>query len=248
MIFTLVQNLAALVSAGLGALLAITIGVSHRHLCALISFAAGTLFATTLFHIVPEASSTVPLFAVLLAVISGYLLFYFISRFLFHVCPACAATHFDEQRAATFKNIALLLFIALGFHCVMDGVALSLDGGLEKRAGGSIFLAVTVHKFPEGLALCALMTRGGVDKIKSLVATLLIETLTLLGWILGFFSLKGFGESPWFYLMLAHVGGSFIYLALHALLNESKEHSPRYILFFFFLGVALIGFANLIPL
>ena len=83
--------------------------------------------------------------------------------------------------------------------------------------------------------------------MKSLWATLALESLTLTGWIFGLLSLKGFGESPWFYLLLAHVGGGFIYLALHAVLNESKEHSPRYILFFFLIGVAVIGLANLIP-
>ena len=247
MISPLIQNLVALVSAGLGALLAITIGVSHRQLCALISFAAGTLLATTFFHIVPEASKVLPFIAIFLALASGYLVFFFISRFFFHVCPACAASHFDEQTASSFKNIALLLAVALGFHCVMDGIAIALGPELERKADWSIFLAITVHKFPEGLALCALAMKGGYDRVRSLLSTLAIETLTVFGWLLGLFSLEGFAESAWFYLILAHVGGGFIYLALHALLNESKEHSPRYILFFFFMGVALIGLTNFIP-
>lgn len=244
---TLVQNGVALLSAGLGALLAVAIGVSHRHLCAMISFAAGTLFATTFFHIVPEAAGSLPLVFVLSALASGYLVFYFVSRFLFHVCPACAASHFDEQTAATFKSIALLLAVALGFHCVMDGIAIALGSALEKKTDWSIFLAVTVHKFPEGLALCALMRRGGYDPVRSWFATVAIETLTVFGWLLGLTTLKGLQETPWFYLMLAHIGGGFIYLALHATLNESREHSPRYVLFFFLMGAALIGFATLIP-
>ncbi|MBI2167232.1 MAG: ZIP family metal transporter [Candidatus Omnitrophica bacterium] len=248
MIFTLLQNGVALVSAALGASLAVLIGVSHKHLCALISFAAGTLFATTFFHIVPEAAEILPLGAVFLALVSGYLLFHLISRFFFHVCPACAASHFDEQTASRFRSIALLLVIALGFHCVMDGIAIALGGSLERRTDWSIFLAVTVHKFPEGLALSALMRRGGYDRARSFFSTVAIETLTVFGWLLGQVLLTGSPETPVFYLTLAHVGGGFIYLALHAVLNESKEHSPRYVFFFFLFGVAFISLTNLIPL
>lgn len=241
---SLTQNLISLASAGLGAFFALAVGVSHRQLCALISFAAGALFATTFLHIVPEAATVLPFLAIFLALVSGYLVFFLISRFVFHVCPACAASHFDEQTAARFKKIAFLLVIALGFHCVMDGIAIALGRELEKKADWSIFLAVTIHKFPEGLALCALMIRGGFEKFRSLLVTLAIESLTLLGWALGQFSLQGFTEGPWFYLILAHVGGGFIYLALHALLNESEEHSPRYILFFFFIGIVVISLTN----
>lgn len=247
MTLPLVQNLIALASAGLGAVVALTVGVSHRNLCALISFAAGTLFATTFFHIVPEAIEALSFLAVGLALVSGYLVFYLISRFLFHVCPACAASHFDEQTASSFRKIALLLAVALGFHCVMDGVAIALAKELKTEADGSIFLAVTVHKFPEGLALCALMKMGGYDNARSLFSALAIEMLTLFGWLLGLFLLEGATDTRWLYWMLAHVGGGFTYLALHAILNESKEHSPRYILFFFLLGVGLISLTPLFP-
>ena len=242
---TLIQNLIALVSAGAGALLAITIGVSHRNLCALISFAAGTLFATTVFHIIPEASSSLPALAILLALGSGYLLFYLLSRFVFHVCPACAASHFDEQTAARFRSVALLLAVALGIHCIMDGIAIALGEELASRAKWSIFMTITIHKFPEGLALAALLLKSGFNRPRSLFVTSAFEALTLLGWVLGAFLLQGFQFGGWFYLMLLHIGGGFIYLALHALLNESKEHSPRYILFFFLLGISLIGLTNL---
>ena len=247
MFSTFTQNVIALVSAGLGALLAVTFGVSHRNLCALISFAAGTLFATTVIHIIPEASVSLPLIAIPLALASGYFLFYFLSRFVFHVCPACAASHFDEQTAAKFRSVALLLAVALGIHCIMDGIAIALGEELAHRANWSIFLTITIHKFPEGLALAALLLKSGFNRARSLFVTSALESLTLLGWVLGAYLLQGLQFGTWFYLALLHIGGGFIYLALHALLNESKEHSPRYILFFFLLGIALISLTRLIP-
>jgi zinc and cadmium transporter len=244
---TALQNAISLSSAGAGAFLAATLGVTHRQLCALISFAAGTLLATTLLRIVPEASTQLPLIAISLALTSGYVLFYLISRFLFHVCPACAASHFDEQTSSRFQSIAFVLLIAFGIHCVMDGIAIALGRELAAKVDRSIFLTITIHKFPEGLALCALLMRSGFQRLQSLFATLGMEALTLVGWITGLFLLKGFEMGAWFYLTLVHVGGSFIYLALHAVLNESKEHSPRYIVFFFLTGMAAIALTDLIP-
>ncbi len=244
---TLIQNLIALVSAGLGSLLAIRLGVSHRHLCALISFAAGTLIATTFFHIIPEASESLALPGVALALGSGYLLFHLVSRFIFHVCPACAASHFDEQTVSVFRNIAFLLVVALGIHCVMDGVAIALGGELTERVDRSIFAAVSAHKFPEGLALTGLLLRAGLGRKKSFYFALGIEALTVAGWGIGLLFLLGGGMGDWFYLALAHIGGGFIYLGLHATLNESREHSPRFIIFFFLLGVASIALTDLLP-
>ncbi len=244
---TFFQNIAALTSVSLGALLAAAVGISHRGLCALISFAAGTLLATTVFHIAPEALDGLSFPFLIAGLISGYLLFFLVSRYVFHVCPACAASHFDEQTAAAFRNIALLLVIALGIHCVMDGIAMALGGGLDEKVDRSIFLAITIHKFPEGLALCALLIKARMDRMKALLLTLAVESLTPVGWFLGVLLMQGFEVGAWFYFLLAHIGGGFIYLALHALLNESREHSPGYVIFFFALGVGTIGFSHWMP-
>lgn len=244
---TLLQNFVSLASAAGGGLLALTAGVSHRQLCALISFAAGALFATTFLHIVPEAFGEISWMAIVAALVSGYLLFYLISRFVFHVCPACAASHFDEQTTAAFKKVATLLFIALGIHCTMDGLALAFGGELEARSDRSIFLTLTVHKFPEGLALTALLMRAKVEKWRALFSMMAIECLTVAGWVFGMAALESFEINRWLYFGLVHIGGGFIYLAFHAVLNESREHASRYVVFFFLVGIAFVALTGLIP-
>lgn len=247
MIPSLIHNSFSLVSAAAGAAVATAIGVSHRQLCALISFAAGALLATTFFHIVPEALPFLSLAGVTLALASGYLLFFLVSRYVFHVCPACAASHFDEQTASGLGKIAFLLVVAFGVHCVMDGLAIVLGGELDQKVNRSIFLTVTAHKFPEGLALGALLIRAGFQRFRSFFLTCALEGLTFFGWFAGLSLLQGFRPGPWFYFLLAHVGGSFIYLALHAVLNESREHAPRYVLCFFLIGMAVSGLTSFLP-
>lgn len=247
MLVTFLQNVIVLLSAASGALIAVWVGVSHQHLCALISFAAGTLFATTFLHIIPETLSVLPLLALGIAFSSGYGAFFVISRYIFHVCPACSASHFDEHAADEFRSMAVLLAIALGLHSTMDGIAIAVGRELGDKADLSIWITITIHKLPEGLALCALLLRAGYGKTKSILLTLGLESSTLLGWVLGALLLTGFEESKWFYGLMVHIGGGFIYLALHAVLNESRKHSPRFILFFFLVGVALISLTRWIP-
>lgn len=240
---TFAQNLLAFFSAAMGAALAISFGVSHRQLCAFISFAAGTLFSVTLFHILPEAWGVLSPGVVLVALFSGYLLFYWISRYVFHVCPACAASHFEHQVPSQLNSFIVLLVIALSIHSTMDGMAIAIGGELASQTRHSIFSSVTIHKSPEGLALCALLLKAGYQKWKALVTTILLETSTLIGWAIGFYFVQK-GYQQWIQLLLAHIGGGFVYLALHAVLNEAKEHSPRFVILFFLGGVILIALTH----
>lgn len=237
---TLGQSLAAFVSAGLGAVLAVVIGVSHRQLCALISFAAGILLSAAIFHIIPEVSASgLSFIPILLAVASGYALFFLISRYVSHVCPACAASHFEkqeEQPAAKFGNIFFLMAIALTIHSLMDGIAIAFAPRMGQGAGYPIFFTVAIHKLPEGLALCALLMNAGFERLKAFWTTLFFETSTIAGWALGdFFLLDGI-KTQWLMLAMVHISGGFIYLALHAVINEIRDHSPKFVLTFFLIG------------
>ena len=49
----------------------------------------------------------------------------------------------------------------------------------------------------------------------------------------------------WIDLILAHVGGGFVFLALHAVLGELVKHDRRSVLGWFFAGVGLIAALNL---
>src|SRR3989338_3146423 len=111
----------AVVAATLGALLAVSFKkISHWWLCILISFAAGALLAVALLEIFPETISMLGWVPGLLSILSGYLLFFLITRFVFHICPACAATHTEVN----FKAVTIAMVVALSVHSFMDGLAI----------------------------------------------------------------------------------------------------------------------------
>lgn len=244
---SLIESLLTILSAVLGAVLAAFFAVSHRNLCALISFAAGTLLGISVFHLIPEAFEFIPWPFIPIALFSGYLFFYLISRYVFHICPACAASHFEEHAAPQFRNTATLMAIALSIHILLDGVAISLGQKFGTKTAFSLFTMIAIHKFPEGLALTSLLIKAGTQKSRAILAALMIESLTLAGWASGnFFMETGLGIS-WLYLSLLHIGGGFVYLGLHAVINESREHSPRFVFLFFSLGSALTVVMRFLP-
>src|SRR5881396_515129 len=148
------QVVAAYVFALAGGSISTSLRLEHKPLCALISLAAGTLLGVTLFAIAPESLETTNWWTAILAAATGYALFFFISKYVHHVCPACAASHFDADTTRHFSEIAMALVVALAIHSTTDGVALGIGQGAPttEAAKWSLFSALCIHKVPEGLA------------------------------------------------------------------------------------------------
>jgi zinc transporter ZupT len=228
------------------------LGTSHKRLCALISLGAGTLLGVTIFAILPETLEGLQWWGVLLALGSGYALFALISKYVYHVCPACAASHFDEATAHRFSEIAAAMMIALAIHCTADGLALAAghEAHASQATGGrvldlSLVLAICVHKVPEGLALGALLLGAGFGRPQVLLRVGAVESTTLLGGLLGWLFLQKV-SAMWLDLVVAHVGGGFVFLAAHAVFGEVLKHHKALVLGSFGIGFGAIGTLSLL--
>src|SRR4051812_17751133 len=243
---TLWQVIAAYIFALAGGSISASLRLEHKPLCALISFAAGTLLGVTIFAILPESLGASPWWAMLLALLTGYALFFFISKHVHHVCPACAASHFDADATRHFSEIASALIVALAIHSTTDGLALGIQG--EASATGaakwSLFSALCIHKVPEGLALGSLLMGAGLQRAAAVGWVAAVESTTLLGGVIGYFFLTNI-TTLWLGLIMAHVGGGFIYLATHAVVGEMLKHGKKLVLTSFALGIALIAVLNI---
>jgi len=239
----LVQIFLAFAIAVAGGALSATFARTHKQLCAFISLGAGTLLGVSLCGIAPECWETLRWWF-LPAAASGYLLFAIITKYVYHVCPACAASHFDEATTHRLAEFATAMMFALGIHCTVDGLALA--AGLEESEPVklSITFAICVHKFPEGLALGALLLGGGVQRKKMLWLVAAVEGMTILGGLLGWFVLGSVPHSALaltLALMLANACGGFLYLAIHAVLGEILKHHKALVLTNFAAGFCLIA-------
>ncbi len=203
--------------------------VAYSRLNLLVYMAAGALLAVTLFDVLPDARVGLSWPAFLVAAASGYLLFWWIGKYVYHICPACAISAFDEQATQRLQQTAVLLLIALGIHSTMDGLAVVIGDKIAGHADAAILLALSFHKFPEGLALALLLIGAGYSRRKALLWTLAIQATTELGGLIGVFVLK---QAPNFLLSLifAHVGGNFLYLvrsAFDAFADQRQHQTAR---------------------
>ena len=239
----LVLRLVVAVSmASVGALLSVSFKrISHLWLCVLISFAAGALLAVTLLEIIPESFQMVGWKAGIVSVLSGYFVFLIITRYVFHVCPACAATHTE----ANFKAITTTMIVALGIHSFMDGLAIYSGYLTSSKIGLLILLAVAYHKLPEGMALALVARSSGIGRLKAFSVSFTLEFLTTMaGGLIGFLLLVPESQR-WVGYILGHVGGGFLFIVIHALLGEAvKEHPQSTVIAALggALSVGLIGF------
>jgi zinc transporter ZupT len=243
---TLWQVVAAYVFALAGGSISTSLHLAHKPLCALISFAAGTLLGVTLFAILPESLGDSPGWAVAIAAATGYALFFFVSKYVHHVCPACAASHFDADATRHFSEIATALIVALAIHSTTDGLALGIqqEAPAAEAVKWSLFSALCIHKVPEGLALGSLLIGAGLQRSRALGWVAGVEATTLLGGVIGYFFLAKV-STFWLGLIMAHVGGGFFYLAAHAVLGELIKHGKALVLTSFSAGLALIGILNI---
>jgi zinc transporter ZupT len=206
----------------------------------------------TVFAIVPGSFANLTWWELLLSLGSGYVLFAVISKYVYHVCPACAASHFDEATTHRFSEIASAMMVALAIHCTADGIAIAAgrEAHTSHMAGGrvldlSLVMAICVHKFPEGLALGALLLGAGLSRSSVVVWVAAVEATTVLGGLAGLLFLQRISPA-WLDAVVAHVGGGFIFLAAHAVLGEILKHHKALVLSNFALGFCGIGCLTLI--
>ena len=88
------------------------------------------------------------------------------------------------------------------------------------------------------------MIGAGFSRVAALGWVAAVEATTLLGGVIGYFFLTNISVL-WLGLIMAHVGGGFAYLALHAVLGEMLKHGKKLVLTSFALGVALIAVLNI---
>jgi len=246
MVNTLWQVVAAYVFALAGGWISTSLQLAHKPLCALISLAAGTLLGVTIFAILPESLGACSWWAVFLALATGYALFFLISKHVHHVCPACAASHFDADATRHFSEIASALIVALAIHSTTDGLVLGIqyEAPTMDATKWSLFSALCIHKVPEGLALGSLLIGAGLRRSAALGWVAAVQATTLLGGVIGIFFLAKV-STFWLGLIMAEVGGGFLYLAVHAVLGEMLKHEKKLVLTSFLAGVTLIAVLNI---
>ncbi len=153
----------------------------------LIALGAGFMLAAIFLEILPEvvrlwaAGQTEINHAVLGAMtllLAGYLT---VHLFEHTVAPHF---HFGEEthpEAVVRPSAAYTAIGGLSIHTFFDGVSVASAFVVDRKVGLLVFVAVLLHKVPEGFTAASIMLASGRTPARALTATLIIGAATLAG-------------------------------------------------------------------
>jgi zinc transporter ZupT len=212
----------------------------RRYLKYFIALGAGFMLATALLEMIPEslrlqAEGGSTLFhrtnSVFLFVLAGYFLVHFFEHTVAPHFHFGEETHAEEMSHAHASYAALL---GLVIHTFFDGVAIASGLLVSTSLGVVIFLAIFLHKLPDGFTVASLMLASGQSRRAAFWSSAILGGATLLGMALMFALGDVVADA------LPFSAGVTLYVAASDLIPEvNREPGPGMPLLVF-LGVAML--------
>src|SRR5207247_2472509 len=119
-----------------------------------VAFGAGFMLAVALVEVLPEAFARSGTAAPALVLV-GYLAVHFTQHTL------TPHFHFGEETHAVNRVAGTSALVGLLLHTFFDGVAIASAFLVRPALGGMVFIAIFLHKLPEGVTVSSLMMAGG---------------------------------------------------------------------------------------
>jgi len=197
----------------------------------LLALGAGFMLAVTFFEIIPktiliwqksEGAGSDSLSIPMTLLLVGYLL----TQFFEHT----VAPHFHLGEEVHSEGLlpASSAYTGIGgllIHTFFDGVSIAAASQIDVRVGFLVFIAVFLHKFPEGFTIASMLLAAGKGFREVIIATSIIGAATLLGVLL--FSFIGFRFEASIAYALPLASGVTLYVAASDLIPEVNHHGGQ---------------------
>lgn len=230
LLFGLLASVGALAPAGL--VLLISDPIRARVTPYLLSYATGTVLATAIIGLLPEALEQAPIRAVAVTVLTGVVAFFVLESLVIwrHAHDDAATTpgpglghgpeptgggsgshdhgggHLHDTRAGN------LILIGDAFHNFVDGVAVAAAFLASPSLGIATAVAVIGHEIPQEIGDFIILLGSGFSKAKALLWNALSGLSTLTGALLGYLTLgQATALLPY---ILAVAAAGFLYIGL----------------------------------
>lgn len=197
----------------------------------LLALGAGFMLAVTFLEILPKTialwqtaaqPSADSLLVPMLLLLGGYLL----TQFFEHtIAPHF---HLGEEMHSHELISAKSAYTAVGgllIHTFFDGVSIAAAAQIDFKVGLLVFLAVFLHKFPEGFTIGSLVMAAGKGFREVMFATSLIGLTTIAG-VFAFYLIGSYlGFTVAYALPIA--AGVTLYVAASDLIPEVNHHGGK---------------------
>jgi len=220
----------------LGGVLLVRRSPSARALRYFVALGAGFMLAAALLEMVPEGIRMNARWAPLL-VLAGYCGVHLLEHTLVPHFHFGEETHHHEFLSSR-KSYSVLLGLAA--HTFFDGIAIGSGFVVANWLGWLLFVAVFLHKLPEGFTVASVMLAGGQGRRAALNSAMFLGATTVLGVLVINF------EPAWVRAGLPLSAGVTIYVAATDLVPEVNREPGIKMALVFFLGVLVFFLARLL--
>jgi ZIP family zinc transporter/zinc and cadmium transporter len=139
-----------------------------------VAFGAGYMLAVAFAEVLPEAfamGGSRAAFYVLL----GYLLVHLSQHTL------TPHFHFGEETHRVSHSAGVSALVGLLLHTFFDGVAIASGFAVSTELGLLLFIAIFLHKLPEGVTISSIQIAGGTAPRRALASAGLLGVATVIG-------------------------------------------------------------------
>jgi ZIP family zinc transporter/zinc and cadmium transporter len=220
----------------LGGVLLVRRSPSAKALRYFVALGAGFMMAAALLEMLPEGLKLSPVWAPLL-ILGGYSGVHLLEHTLVPHFHFGEETHHHEFLSARTSYSVLM---GLAAHTFFDGIAIGSGFVLSHWLGWIIFIAVFLHKIPEGFTVASVMLAGGRGRRAALNSAMFLGATTVLGVLV--INL----EPTWVRAGLPLSAGVTIYVAATDLVPEVNREPGIRMALVFFAGVLVFFLLRLL--
>lgn len=207
---------------------------TQRGLHSLMALSAGLLMAIAILDFIPDSlehQSSSPVFILL-----GVLAVYFFQQFVAGHFHFGNETHVHRHVKSTTVGAMTGMLI----HTFFDGVSIAASFEVNFGLGITVFIAVILHKIPDGLTISSIIFSLFHDRKKAIGGAILLGLSTLLGAITASVLADHYLPNEQFIAVaIAFSAGIFLYVAATDLLPVVNAAGDRRAAIFFFIGILL---------
>src|SRR5271165_1190865 len=200
----------------------------ERYLRYFVALGAGFLMATALIEMTPESIRVSPKWGPIL-IMAGYCVVHLLEHTI------NAHFHFGEethQGEFVSMHTGWAVLGGLSVHALFDGVAIGSGFVVSRALGWLIFLAIFLHKAPEGFTMASVMLASGLSRRAAFFAAVALAVATLAGVLIIQLAPK------WLPYGLPISAGVAFYVGASDLVPEVNREPGIRMAFVFFAGVA----------
>ncbi|HUN65595.1 MAG TPA: ZIP family metal transporter [Bacteroidota bacterium] len=204
----------------------------------LLALSAGFLLALVFFELFPESLRLLGGAAPVYMIIGFGLVHFFEHTIVGHL-------HFGEETHTDVMVTPMASISALSgltIHAFFDGVAISAGMQYDYAIGLLVFLAIFLHKLPEGLTIASIMIAANRPRRSAFLGSFAISGATMLG-ILAVFSVARISPAA-IGIAFAFSAGATTYVGAADLIPEINRSRNRIIPFIVFAGMLLFYFSK----